>query len=174
MWINRVFKLLFFSGTIFLKDLRRLGQQFFWLSVFVPCSKVDPDLSKIDPFFVGSSFQPLDQGFLFIFNSNVSSLGRGTTTIVFHSLWALFLQSKLEMFGFARKSSLPWFPNHFFNWIFFKMGWFIAFIHLSFSHLFKLIFFLCGLKKRSRLSLVWIPSVLRKKVWCWSWKVLVK
>ena len=59
---------------------------FFLLSVYVPCSKIDPNFCKVNPSAIRFFLSQWISIFSFIFNLNVSILGQKTPTTISHFL----------------------------------------------------------------------------------------
>ena len=143
------------------------------------CSKINPDLCRINLFVVESFFHHCIKDSSTYLNKCFYFRELRTSITVFLTPFELSLSPiQIERVWLPRKSSLLWFPNQFFDWAFWEMvDSFLPFISCScwFGFEWKPIFFLCGFKKKLRSSLVWTSSVFQKKnVWSWSWKVLIK
>ena len=130
---------------------------FFLLSVYVPCSKIDPNFCKVNPSAIRFFLSQWISIFSFIFNLNVSILGQKTPTTTFSLPLSFLSLIQIGSAWFSRKSYSLLFSNCFFNLIFLKNK-LIHIIHSSLMFLFvwfgsKPIFFFIKLQEETKIKL---------------------
>ena len=128
------FQIAFFFLKLFFKRVKETRAVVFWLGVFMPYSKIDPNIRKITPSFVGSFFSHWIKGSLSYLSQYISSLGWRTseTPVVVFTPLELFFFNPNWGYSFSKKILLHFdfqivFPLYFF----FKNGLIIQIIHSS-------------------------------------------